>query len=98
MEDYVVAESKEAPHDITFDEDISELKKVLKQNSANLSVEELDIIKLRFDPFGKGNTLTLDQVGAKYGVTKERIRQKQVIALRKLREVMVSRMEGNNDN
>ncbi len=51
-----------------------------------LTLREKDIIKLRFGfGNGEGEERTLEEVGQKYGVTRERIRQIQENALHKLR-------------
>lgn len=49
-----------------------------------LTPREADIIRLRTG-FDDGHSLTLEDVGAIYGVTRERIRQIETKALRKLR-------------
>ena len=48
-----------------------------------LTEKEADIIRMRFG-FGDYEPMTLERVSAKYGVTKERIRQIQKIAIHKL--------------
>ena len=50
----------------------------------SLTPREANIIRLRIG-FDDGNSLTLEDVGTIYGVTRERIRQIEVKALRKLR-------------
>jgi len=54
-----------------------------------LEPREADIIRLRFGLDGI-DPLTLEQVGAKIGVTRERVRQLQELAIRKLRKEMSS--------
>ena len=49
-----------------------------------LSKREVDILKLRFG-FGIRDRNTLETIGKKYKVTRERIRQIEAIAFRKLR-------------
>jgi len=52
-----------------------------------LDERELKIIRLRFGLDGK-KELTLEEVGKKFGVTRERIRQLQNIALRKIKRAL----------
>lgn len=49
-----------------------------------LTEREADILRMRFG-FGEYEPATLDKVGKKYGVSRERIRQIEKIAMRKLR-------------
>jgi RNA polymerase primary sigma factor len=55
-----------------------------------LTPRERDIIKARYG-LGGARTKTLEDIGAKFGITRERIRQIQVGALRKLRREMARR-------
>ena len=57
-----------------------------------LTPRERDIIKARYG-LGGATTKTLEDIGEKFGITRERIRQIQVGALRKLRREM-GRQEG----
>jgi len=61
-----------------------------------LDKRERYILTKRFGLDGKGET-TLEVIGAKFGVTRERIRQIQDRALRKLRKWMEQRHEIEND-
>jgi RNA polymerase primary sigma factor len=54
-----------------------------------LEPREADIIRLRFGLGGR-DPLTLEQVGVRMGVTRERVRQLQELAIRKLRKEMTS--------
>ena len=76
---------------------VDELKRILLENVADLNDVERTVIKERFAlllPTGHGaGTLsegpkTLEQVGLMIGVTKERVRQIQNKALRKIREAL----------
>ena len=49
-----------------------------------LTIREIDILKMRFG-FGERDKNTLEKIGSKYKVTRERIRQIETIAVRKLR-------------
>ena len=66
------------------------IAKVLK----TLSYREREIIKLRYG-LGDGYTYTLEEVGRKFKVTRERVRQIEAKALRKLQHPVRSRkLEG----
>lgn len=54
---------------------------------AKLDNREAEIIRLRFG-LGGGNELTLEEVGEHYGLTRERVRQLQHLALMKLRRLL----------
>ena len=51
-----------------------------------LDEREKDIIRYRFG-LGQEGPLTLEQVGSRFGVTKERIRQLEARALKKARKI-----------
>ncbi len=61
------------------------LKKRLKEVSSQLTDREKEILSMRFG-LKDGIIHTLDQVGKKFGVTRERIRQVQAKALEKIRK------------
>ena len=56
-----------------------------------LSPREEEVLKMRFG-IGDGSEHTLEEVGKKFAVTRERIRQIESKALRKLRHPSRSRM------
>nr|WP_290668506.1 sigma-70 family RNA polymerase sigma factor [Ardenticatena sp.] len=66
------------------------LREELERVIASLHPREAQILRLRYGLKG-GNGMTLEQVGQKYGLTRERIRQIEVEALRKLRHPSRSR-------
>lgn len=53
-------------------------------NNGDFSDREIDIVKKRFG-FDNDVPMTLEQVGEEYGITRERIRQIEAKAIRKLR-------------
>ena len=57
---------------------------------STLSEREARVLELRFG-LGDGISHTLEQVGQEFGVTRERIRQIEAVALRKLRQPSHSR-------
>jgi RNA polymerase primary sigma factor len=66
------------------------LQEELKLIFSSLDPREVQILQLRYG-LKDGRSLTLEQVGKKYGLTRERIRQIEVQALRKLRHPSRSR-------
>jgi RNA polymerase primary sigma factor len=69
------------PEEATFNSALSEkIRELLK----TLSPREEKIIRMRFG-IGEKDYYTLEEVGKNFGVTKERIRQIESIALRKLK-------------
>jgi RNA polymerase primary sigma factor len=78
--DFIPDETQPSPYDATS-------KRLLKENIeevlASLSDREARVLKMRF---GLGyKPMTLEEVGKKFGVTRERIRQIEAKALRKLK-------------
>ena len=69
------------PDQYTFNNEISEKVKILL---STLSSREEKVIRLRFG-IGEKKPYTLEEVGQKFGVSKERIRQIESMALRKLK-------------
>ena len=63
-----------------------------------LSLREREVIKMRFG-IGRDSTFTLEELGKKFKVTRERIRQIEIRALKKLRHPVRSRnLEGFLDD
>lgn len=65
-------------------------KQLHKLMEERLTKREMDILKLRFG-FGVRDKSTLEKIGIKYKVTRERIRQIEAIAFRKLRFTLQKR-------
>ena len=63
------------------------MTRMLKEMVTKLDPREARILKFRFGLDG-GTERTLEEVGEKFGVTRERIRQLQNIALGKLRKMI----------
>lgn len=66
----------------------SNLKEEIEKCLGYLKEKERDIIKKRFGLYD-GNVYTLEEIGREYGVTRERIRQIELKAIRKLRKYSV---------
>lgn len=64
----------------------SDKMSILIQTLSTLKPKERQIIELRFGIHNGGEGMTLEQVGAKFSVTRERIRQIQNVALKKMRK------------
>ncbi|MCK4490272.1 MAG: sigma-70 family RNA polymerase sigma factor, partial [Anaerolineales bacterium] len=86
LEDFIHDEDATSPIEATAQEMMREhLGKALD----NLSVRERQVLELRFGLMD-GKVHTLEEVGAYFDVTRERIRQIEATALRKLRSPNVS--------
>jgi len=86
LEDFIRDEDAASPIEATATEMMNEqLGKALD----NLSVRERQVLELRFGLMD-GKVHTLEEVGAYFDVTRERIRQIEATALRKLRSPNVS--------
>ena len=73
------------------------LKEQIASVLKTLSSREADVLRLRFG-LEDGRARTLEEVGQNFGVTRERIRQIEAKALRKLRHpVRLRKLQGNFD-
>ena len=68
---------------------------MLQDMVKHLDEREATILRYRFGLDG-GTEKTLEEVGAKFGVTRERVRQIQNLALRKLRK-MIEKLESSKN-
>ena len=68
--------------------DVAEVRAALASALENLPDRERQIITGHFGLFAQSEPLTLDQLGQRFGVTKERIRQLERKALTQLRELL----------
>lgn len=62
----------------------TEINSVVEEMLSHLSLREEQVLKLRFG-FNNGRCMTLEEVGKEFNVTRERIRQIEAKALRKLK-------------
>jgi RNA polymerase primary sigma factor len=68
---------------------------MLQDMVKHLDPREATILRYRFGLDG-GSERTLEEVGEKFGVTRERVRQIQNLALKKLRR-MIEKLESSRD-
>ena len=81
-------ENAETPYEQLEDKTVTSM---LREMVTTLDPREATILRFRFGLDG-GPERTLEEVGVKFGVTRERVRQIQNIALRKLRK-MIEKLE-----
>jgi len=74
---------------------LEDLHKVIAGNLAQLSQVEQTVINSRFSLGSDRKAMTLEQVGRRLGVTKERVRQIQNKALHKMREALEEQLLSN---
>ena len=85
--DFIEDEAQAAPADTASQE---MLKQQIEQVLKTLTYREREIIKLRYG-IGDGYTYTLEEVGRIFKVTRERVRQVEAKAIRKLQHPLRSR-------
>ena len=81
-------ENAETPYEMLEDKTVTGM---LEEMVQKLDDREATILRYRFGLDG-GNERTLEEVGVKFNVTRERVRQIQNIALRKMRK-MIEKLE-----
>lgn len=70
------------------DLDSDQVRSVLAEGLETLDERERTILTGHYGLFGRGGVQTLEELGKRFGVTKERIRQIEVRAINKLRDVL----------
>lgn len=80
--DLIAGTEAQSPEEMAIQQ---EKRKAILKVLDTLSEKEKEVIMWRFG-LTDGEAKTLEEVGAIYGVTKERIRQIEIKALRKLRQ------------
>jgi len=86
--DVVQDENATSPYDNLEDKTVTDM---LQDMVKHLDSREATILRFRFGLDG-GSEKTLEEVGEKFGVTRERVRQIQNLALKKLRK-MIEKLE-----
>ena len=82
--DFIVDESTISPDTRVSQENLfAEIQKMLNQ----LSPKERDVLIMRFGLNDDGNRKTLEEIGSRYGVSRERIRQIENRAISKLKKL-----------
>ena len=85
--DFIEDQSEMSPVDSAT---LEMLKEQVRNVLTSLNDREREVLEMRFG-FADGKTHTLEEVGQKFGVTRERVRQIEAKALRKLRHPHHSR-------
>ena len=80
--DFIPDETQPSPYDATS---IKMLKENVEEVLDSLSEREAKVLKMRFGLDHNQRPMTLEEVGREFGVTRERIRQIEAKALRKLK-------------
>src|SRR3989338_2220769 len=80
--DFIPDETQPSPYDATS---IKMLKENVEEVLDSLSEREAKVLKMRFGLERNQRPMTLEEVGREFGVTRERIRQIEAKALRKLK-------------
>jgi RNA polymerase primary sigma factor len=88
--DVVEDENATSPYDNLEDKTVTDM---LQEMVKHLDPREATILRYRFGLDG-GSEKTLEEVGERFGVTRERVRQIQNLALRKLRK-MIEKLEAS---
>ena len=88
--DFIKDDSIKGPEDVFKSEALKDqIDKVLKE----LPEREEAIVRIRFGLDGTGTVKTLDEVGKIYGITKERVRQIENKAMRRLKMIIKTKEE-----
>lgn len=87
LSDFIKDDSIQTPEDIFRSEALKEqIDHILKE----LPPREEQIVRMRFGLDGTGTIKTLDEVGKIYGVTKERVRQIESKAMRRMKQLIIT--------
>ncbi len=78
----------DAPNEAVCADDRVRVREMIDEGINTLPDREREIVRRHFGLTTDGANMTLEQLGTRFGVTKERIRQLEKRALQKLREVL----------
>ncbi len=93
LSDFIVDESTLSPDTkVTQDNLLYDIRKILNQ----LSPKERDVLIMRYGLDDNGEKKTLEEIGARYGVSRERIRQIENRAMSKLKKLCRNVMLNKN--
>ncbi|MDD3238135.1 MAG: sigma-70 family RNA polymerase sigma factor [Candidatus Gastranaerophilales bacterium] len=93
LADFIVDENSLSPDSkVTQDNLFSDIRKILNQ----LSPKERDVLIMRYGLDDNGQKKTLEEIGARYGVSRERIRQIENRAMSKLKKLCRNAMLNKN--
>ena len=81
--DFIIDESYASPEEDVMKDS---LRDQIEAALSTLEPREAEIIRLHYG-IGREESLTLDEIGERYGLTRERVRQIKVKALRRLRHI-----------
>ena len=87
-QDELLASEPDASEAPAHEDDRLRVRELISAGMEELSDREREIVKGHFGLSGRGGALTLEQLGKRFGVTKERIRQIEQRAIARLREVL----------
>lgn len=91
--DFIIDESSLSPDSkVTQDSLFYDIRKILNQ----LSPKERDVLIMRYGLDDNGEKKTLEEIGARYGVSRERIRQIENRAMSKLKKLCRNAMLNKN--
>ncbi len=87
-QDELLETASAAVEDRTSESDTEHVRQMLAESMNDLSERERAVVTNHYGLFGAGQPQTLEELGKRFGVTKERIRQIEKKAIAKIRRVL----------
>jgi RNA polymerase sigma factor (sigma-70 family) len=87
-QDELLEAATAAPDDPAARSDTDRVREMLADSMKNLSERERVVVTNHYGLFGSGTPQTLEELGKRFGVTKERVRQIEKKAIEKIRAVL----------
>jgi RNA polymerase sigma factor (sigma-70 family) len=87
-QDELLETASAAFEDTTSESDTEHIRQILAESMNELSERERAVVTNHYGLFGAGQPQTLEELGKRFGVTKERIRQIEKKAIAKIRRVL----------